>query len=134
MNEEIPTIEQSFEKAREEGRQAFNSFREALGGGFQEASGKARAHAEEAAPKVKAVLSDALFDMAYGVSYGTTFAGAFANEFLPENLREGIRKGAEAGQSAAREASEKRESARAQSKEDIVAAVESSDGTAPSPA
>ena len=85
----------------------FESVRDAVCSGRDDAREKAKEAAPKVKSKLKSTVAEAVFDVAYGAAYGAFFAGAFANEFIPDEIKDGLAKGANAGRSAARQAGEK---------------------------
>lgn len=78
----------------------FDSVRDALLSGRDEACEKAKT----TAPKLKSTVADVVHEIAYGAAFGAFFAGAFAHEMVPKAVKEGLHKGATAGKNAAKKA------------------------------
>lgn len=70
---------------------------------MHEGANQARSAAEQAAPKVKAAVADAVYWFGFGVSYASVFSTVVLKELAPEVLKTGCREGAEAGRKAGAE-------------------------------
>jgi len=64
---------------------------------------RAKAAAEQAAPKVKAAVSGATYWFGFGVSFAAVFSYIIVKELAPQVLKAGGRDGSSAGQNTAEE-------------------------------
>jgi hypothetical protein len=78
-----------------------NCVLEPLCSAFHEGAQQARAAAEKAVPKVKAVLSGVTYWLGYGASFAGVFSYTLARELAPEAFKTGCRAGAHSGQTTA---------------------------------
>ena len=89
--------------ARPSGQGVFDRLSSAVNDG----ANQARAAAEKAIPKVKAVVSGASYWLGYGVSFASVFSYTVAKDLAPESLKTGCKDGAEAGRKTASDLSAK---------------------------